>query len=118
VKVVLAPAFREEIGHGETFEFGYCPYEVDVFFEIYAVFGLVPFFRQIAVEAVAFARGAKDDSRVGVDGEYSVDEFAVFCRKGAVVGIIDIILKRPGGYAFSPVVDAVLDCIIVGIYDF
>lgn len=115
---MLSSAFREEVGHGKAFEFCYSPYEVDVFFEIYAVFGLVPFFRQISVESVTLARGAQDDFCIGIPGEYLVYEFAVFRRKGAVVGIIDVILKCSGGYTFTPVVYAVFDCIIVGISDF
>lgn len=114
-ELALPAAFGKEVGNRERLIGCYLAYDIGILLQVDAVLGIVPVVRQITVETVCLSRGAEDDSSFGVTGEDAVDNLSVVGCEGAVLRVVDVVLDCADGRGVAPIVDTVLDGVVVGI---
>ncbi len=114
VELALAACFSEEVGHGEGLVGRYLTDDIGVLLEVDAFLGVIPMVGQIAVEAVCLAWCAEDDTRFLVAREDAIDDLTIVSGKGAILRVVDIVVEPANGGSVPPVVEAMLNGVVVG----
>ena len=121
-KVVLTAALSKPVSNGEALIFGNLTNEVGVFPQVnLRTVGcnhrVVPMGRQVVAEAIGLARRAKHHLGTFVDLEDTVDDAAILVGKCGIVLLSDVIVFEATHFdAMPPVVDAMLDGVVIGAY--
>ena len=114
-EVLLVATEAEEVSYGQALIGCYFADEVSIVVEIDTIERRLAVGWQIGAEAVALTRGAEHYHCLGVGLVDGIDEATVVGCEGTVLGIVLIVVNSAHRGGVTPVVDAVLYGIIVGM---